>query len=202
MKASYRTIGGPSEGNFKDRGSKFIALAFPVQNEYEVKEVLDRIRKRYHDANHHCYAWKIGTDPAIVRANDDGEPSNSAGKPILNQLEKYDLTNIIIVVVRYFGGKLLGVGGLINAYRTAAGNAIAGSRIVRRYIRNKYRVYFDYAQMNDIMSIIKEHQLEMLDQDFSLSCTFVFLVELEKEESVTGRLGQIEGCSFIKLETE
>jgi uncharacterized YigZ family protein len=202
MKTCYHTIEKPSEGYFKDRGSKFIALAFPVYNETEVKDILEKLRKEYHDARHHCYAWRIGIDPVYERANDDGEPSNSAGRPILNQLEKYDLTNIVIVVIRYFGGTLLGVGGLINAYRSAAENALTSGRIIRRDVRHSYRLNFDYVQMNDVMTIIKEHQLETYDQEFELACTMVVAVDIAMEDLVLGRLKLIDGCSFNKLETE
>lgn len=202
MKTSYRTIAKPSEGYFKDRGSRFIALTFPVQNETDVKEILERLRKEYHDARHHCYAWRIGIEPVFERANDDGEPSNSAGRPILNQIEKYDLTNIVIVVIRYFGGTLLGVGGLISAYRSAAENAIKAGRIIRRNVRHNYRLNFDYAQMNDVMTIIKEHQLETYDQEFELSCSMIISVDRAREEAVLGRFKQIDGCSFKRVEAE
>jgi uncharacterized YigZ family protein len=202
MKTSYRTLAKPSSGYFKDRGSRFIALAYPVQNENDVKELLDKLKKEYHDARHHCYAWRIGIEPVNVRANDDGEPSNSAGRPILNQIEKYDLTNIAIVVIRYFGGTLLGVGGLINAYRTAAESAIKSGRIIRKSVRRSYSLKFEYAQMNDVMTIIKEHQLETDEQAFELSCSLIFSVDLAKEESVLLKFKLIEGCELKSMEAE
>jgi len=202
MKTHYYTIEKTSEGYFKDRGSRFIALAYPVHNETEVKDILEILRKEYHDARHHCYAWRIGIDPVYERANDDGEPSNSAGRPILNQIEKYDLTNIVIVVIRYFGGTLLGVGGLINAYRSAAGNAITAGRIIRRNVRHSYRLSFDYAKMNEVMTIIKEYQLKTYDQEFELSCTMIVTVDVAREDQVLGRLKLIDGCSINKLEAE
>jgi uncharacterized YigZ family protein len=202
MKTFYHTIEKPSEGYFKDRGSRFIAHAYPVHNETEVKELLEILRKEHHDARHHCYAWRIGIDPVYERANDDGEPSNSAGRPILNQIEKYDLTNVVIVVIRYFGGTLLGVGGLINAYRSAAENAITEGRIIRRNVRQSYRLSFDYAKMNEVMTIIKEYQLKTYDQEFEIACTMVVTVDLAREALVLGRLKLIDGCSFNKLEAE
>jgi uncharacterized YigZ family protein len=202
MKSAYRTIKEPSEGLFKDRGSKFIACAFPVRSEEEVKEILDSLRKEYHDARHHCYAWRLGPDPVSARANDDGEPSNSAGKPILNQIEKAGLINVLVVVIRYFGGTLLGVGGLINAYRTAAESAILNSRIIRKKIQHHYALSFDYARMNDVMTVIKEHRLETYEQVFEVSCAMNFKVDLNKEETVLSKLKLIEGCTFNMLADE
>lgn len=202
MKTAYRTIKEPSEGLFKDRGSKFIASAFPVRNEKEIKEILDRLRKEYHDARHHCYAWRLGPDPVSVRANDDGEPSNSAGKPILNQIEKADLIHVLVVVIRYFGGTLLGVGGLINAYRTAAESAIQNSRIIRKKIQHHYALSFEYARMNDVMTVMKEHRLETYGQVFEISCAMNFTVDLDKEETVLSKLKLIEGCTFNMLADE
>ena len=178
MKTSYRTIAEPVKGSFKDRGSKFLSFIYPVQNELDIRDSLERLKKKYHDARHHCYAYRIGVEPVFIRANDDGEPSNSAGKPILNQIEKHDLTNILVVVVRYFGGKLLGVGGLINAYRTATVIAIESSRIVQKKIRHQYRLTFEYPQMNDIMMIMKENQVATSDQVFEASCAMNISIEL------------------------
>ncbi len=199
MKASYRTISEPSDGSFKDRGSRFLSFAYPVQHESEVKEILEQLRKEYHDARHHCYAYRIGIDPVLVRANDDGEPSSSAGKPILNQIEKYDLINTLVVVVRYFGGKLLGVGGLINAYRTATMSAIENSHIVRKKIKHLYRLTFEYPQMNDVMTIIKENQVKTYDQEFEVSCSMNISIELAREQFILSKLNSIDHCSFTRL---
>jgi len=202
MITSYRTILAPAEGNFKDRGSKFIALAFPVKDEAETREILDRLKKEYHDARHHCYAWRLGTDPVKERANDDGEPSSSAGKPILNQLTKYRLTNVMVVVIRYFGGTLLGVGGLINAYRTATEASIRNSRIIRRNIQATYSVHFQYPQMNEVMTIVKEYGVETFDQRFEADCEMMLRIDLEKEEAVTRKLGLINGCTLSSKESD
>jgi uncharacterized YigZ family protein len=202
MKTAYRTIKEPSEGLFKDRGSKFIAYAFPVRTEEEIKEILDDYKKQYHDARHHCYAWILGPDPVSVRANDDGEPSNSAGKPILNQIEKANLVNVLIVVIRYFGGTLLGVGGLINAYRTAAESAIRSSRIIQKNIQHQYAISFEYVRMNDVMAVLKEHHIETYGQVFEISCTMNFKVDLDKEKRVLSKLKLIEGCTFNMLADE
>ena len=134
MEDTYKTIEKPSEGLFKDKGSKFISFAFPVDNEEEIKEIVQSIKKEHHSARHHCYAWRLGADQLLFRANDDGEPSSTAGKPILGQIQSFDLTNILIVVVRYFGGTLLGVSGLINAYRNAALDAINQAEIVEKLV--------------------------------------------------------------------
>jgi uncharacterized YigZ family protein len=202
MKTAYRTIKEPSEGLFKDRGSKFIAFAFPVRNEEEIKEILENLRKEYHDARHHCYAWRLGPDPVSVRANDDGEPSSSAGKPILNQIEKAGLINVLVVVIRYFGGTLLGVGGLINAYRTAAESAIHNSRIIRKKIQHHYSLRFEYSRMNDVMTIMKEHRLETYGQEFEIACKMSFAVDLDQEETVLSKLELVEDCSLSLLADE
>ena len=149
MEDTYKTIEKPSEGLFKDKGSKFISLAFPVNSEEEIKEIVQSIKKEHHSARHHCYAWRLGADQLHFRANDDGEPSSTAGKPILGQIQSFDLTNILIVVVRYFGGTLLGVSGLINAYRSAALDAINQAEIVEKLVEKWLLVDFDYGAMNE-----------------------------------------------------
>lgn len=202
MISSYRTIAATSEGLFKDRGSKFLSFAFPVKSEEEVKEILLRLRKDYHDARHHCYAWKLGVDPPGVRANDDGEPSSSAGKPILNQIEKLNLTNTLVVVVRYFGGTLLGVGGLINAYRTAAEDALKNNRMIRKKIRHSYKLEFGYPDMNNIMTLVKEMQLDTDHQVFELTCSMTVEVDIEKESVLLSRLQLIDSCSYSKLRND
>ncbi|HYW95669.1 MAG TPA: YigZ family protein, partial [Bacteroidales bacterium] len=144
MKAdNYLTIKQRGEGLYKEKGSKFIGFALPVESEDHIKGELESIRKNFHDARHHCYAWRLGPDMELYRANDDGEPGNSAGKPILGQIESRKLTNVLVVVVRYFGGTLLGVGGLINAYRTAASEALDRSVIVKKYVYQGYAIRFE-----------------------------------------------------------
>ncbi len=200
MQTNYSTISKPSEGLFKDRGSKFIAFAYPVMDEKSIKEILDFLRKKYHDARHHCYAWKIGIAPAITRANDDGEPSNSAGRPILNQIESKGLTDVLVVVIRYFGGTLLGVGGLINAYRTAADVALGKSLIIIKKITKDYLLLFDYQSMNNIMKLIKEYNLEASDQTFELSCSLRLRIDIEKQVEVIEKLELIDNCSITEIE--
>jgi len=198
MISSYRTIATTSDGQFRDRGSTFLSFAFPVKNEEEVKDILQQLRKEYHDARHHCYAWKLGIDPAAVRANDDGEPSSSAGKPILNQIEKLELTNTLVVVVRYFGGTLLGVGGLINAYRTAAEAALRNNRVVRRKIQRSYHLEFGYPDMNTVMGLVKEMELDTDQQAFGLNCSMTVRVDLERESLLVSKLQLIESCRLSK----
>jgi uncharacterized YigZ family protein len=170
MPDHFYTLAGPSEGQYKEKGSKFLAFAFPVSNEDQVKNLLEQLRKEYHDARHHCFAWAMGTEAEAVRANDDGEPSNSAGKPILGQIQAFGLTNILIVVVRYFGGTLLGVGGLINAYRSAAKDALENASIKKEYLHAVYELKFQYPDMNHVMTILKDMDAQPREQDFQLEC--------------------------------
>jgi uncharacterized YigZ family protein len=180
---TYKTIEKKAEGVFKDRGSKFIAFAIPVSTEEEAKKNLAEIRKEYHDACHHCFAYRIGPDKQTWRTSDDGEPSGTAGKPIYNQILSKDLTNIFIVVVRYFGGTLLGVPGLINAYKTATIEALNNAVLITKTVMDIYEVTYDYPVMNDVMKIIKDRGLEILSTDFSESCKVIFKVR--KGESGT-----------------
>jgi uncharacterized YigZ family protein len=171
-----------STGLYKEKGSKFIAYAYPVYSEEEVKEKLEEVRKLEYAARHHCYAYTLHPDKSAWRANDDGEPANTAGKPILGQIQSKDLTNILIVVVRYFGGVKLGVGGLITAYRAAAAEALAEMPIEERYIKEVYCVHFQYPQMNEVMRIVKEKNLEVKEQDFQIDCKLTFTVRKSEAE--------------------
>lgn len=170
IKDTYKTLTAPSSGLYKEKGSKFIARAFPAYTEDETKEILESVKKEFHDARHHVYAYMLGTNREQYRANDDGEPANSSGKPILGQIESYKLTNIMIIVVRYFGGVKLGVGGLINAYRTAAKEAIESGKIVEKKVKCYFDIYFDYPAMNDVMKYIKDQNIKVDNQDFGLNC--------------------------------
>lgn len=166
----FYTIAQQSTAEFKDRGSKFIAYAFPVNKVDEFKTQLQRIKKEHPKAVHHCFAYKIGTDGNNFRSNDDGEPSGTAGKPILGQIESRQLTNIAIIVVRYWGGTLLGVPGLINAYKTAAALALQVTPIIQKQIEINYSIEFDYTQMNDIMIILKHFNCSIVNQQMQLFC--------------------------------
>ena len=166
----YLTIAKPSEGIFRDRGSKFMAFAFPVEDEAGIKKRLDETRKKYHDARHHCFAWKLGPSTLQYRVNDDGEPHNSAGKPILGQIHSFNLFYVLVIVVRYFGGTLLGISGLVNAYKTAAYLALSNAAIVEKHICHILKIKFRYDHMNHLMKVIKDMDLEHYDQIFEQTC--------------------------------
>ena len=174
---SYFTITEATQGLYKDRGSKFLAFAWPVKTEPEIKAHLHALKKEHPSANHHCYAWCLGTDKAAFRANDDGEPSNSAGKPILAQIQAKDLTNILVVVVRYFGGTLLGVSGLINAYKNAAAEAINNSSIEERFILFEYKIEFDFDALSAVMRLLKEYDVKILSTAYEEKNEIVFQVK-------------------------
>jgi uncharacterized YigZ family protein len=193
---TYKTIEKRSEGVFKDRGSKFIAFAIPVTTEEEAKKNLAEIRKEYHDACHHCFAYRIGPDKQTWRTSDDGEPSGTAGKPIYNQILSKDLTNIFIVVVRYFGGTLLGVPGLINAYKTSAIEALNHAVVITKTVNDIYEVTYDYPVMNDVMKIIKDRGLEILSTDFSESCKVTFKVRKAESGNVYDNMKKLSSLKI------
>ncbi|QGY42097.1 YigZ family protein [Maribellus comscasis] len=187
MEDTYKTIGNSGEGYFKDKGSKFLSYAFPVHSEEEIKEHLLRLKKEHHSARHHCYAWRLGTEEITFRANDDGEPSSTAGKPILGQLQSFEVTNILIVVVRYFGGTLLGVSGLINAYKSAAADVLSKTKIITKTIERRYQLHFNYPVLNDVMNIIKQENFTILNTKFEIDCLLDLSVrksEAEKAEQI------------------
>ncbi|RFN60103.1 YigZ family protein [Marixanthomonas ophiurae] len=170
-KDTYKTITKPSkEVLFKDRGSKFFGYAFPVKNEAQIEEHIEELKNKHHKARHWCYAWQLGKEYEAYRANDDGEPSNSAGMPIYGQLQSFDVTNTLVVVVRYFGGTKLGVGGLIQAYKTGAQMALENSKIVKRTIDETFLLKFEYPEMNTVMRIIKDEDLNIINQKMELTC--------------------------------
>ena len=184
-KDTYKTILKPSkEVLFKDKNSKFFGYAFPALNEEDVKTHIEDLKKQHHSARHWCFAYQIGTDTIKYRANDDGEPSNSAGMPIYGQIQSFDVTNILIVVVRYFGGVKLGVGGLINAYRTAAQMALEASKIKKLTINIDYLISFDYKNMNKVMRIIKEKNLNIVNQKMEMDCQITISVRKKDAETI------------------
>lgn len=186
-KDTYKTLSKPSkEVLFKDRNSKFFGYAFPVDSEATIKERLETTKKQHYNARHCCYAYQLGKteDTFIYRANDDGEPNNSAGMPIYGQIQSFDVTDVLIIVVRYFGGVKLGVGGLIQAYKTAAELALQNSKIVKRTIKAKFQISFDYPMMNEVMRIIKSEDLKITDQVMELSCKIVIAVRLKDAEKI------------------
>lgn len=194
MNDLYKTIQSKSEGLYKEKGSKFIAFAYPMSSEETIKTEIAELRKRYHDARHHCFAWRLGADLERYRVNDDGEPSGSAGKPIYGQIQSRELTDVLVVVIRYFGGTLLGVGGLINAYRSAASDALDQSGIVELKVTGRLKLEFGYSQMNSVMRVIKDFQLEFEDQQFDLDCSLTLKVWKRNEYQVVKKLSIIEGC--------
>ena len=185
IKDTYKTITKPSnEVLFKDKNSKFFGYAFPVINENDIKNRIESLKKQHHSARHWCYAYQLGTEKLIYRANDDGEPSNSAGQPIYGQIQSFGLTNILIVIVRYFGGVKLGVGGLINAYKTAAKLALEQSNIIEKTINKDYLITFDYKNMNKVMRIIKERQIKIVNQKLELDCQIHISVRKKDAQSI------------------
>ncbi len=199
---TYRTITQKSQGLFKDKGSKFIAYAIPVHKEEQIKPELELLRKEHYDARHHCYAWILGFNKEAYRVNDDGEPSGTAGKPIYGQLLANDLTNTLIVVIRYFGGIKLGVRGLINAYKFSAQDAINNNTIETRVIHEVYQVKFVYANMNDVMRILKEEELSQLGQNFHLTCTIDFAVRKSRADHVIKRFKDLRHIEMTYLRME
>jgi uncharacterized YigZ family protein len=189
---TYLTILTTSEAIFRDRGSKFIGIAVPVVSEAEMKQVLDGIRKKYFDATHHCYAFRLGADKTMFRSNDDGEPSGTAGRPILGQIQSKDLTNLLVVVVRYYGGTKLGVPGLINAYKTAAREALEANSIVEKTVQDVYEVFFAYAQMNDVMRVLKDEHITQLSQQFNIDCVIKFCVRQQHAGRIADVLAKLK----------
>lgn len=189
----YLTLEAPAQTSCRERSSKFLAYAYPVEDEERIRTILDELRKRYYDATHHCYAWRLGPRGEQFRANDDGEPSGTAGKPILGQLLSHELTDTLIVVVRYFGGTKLGVPGLIAAYREAAAEAIAAARIVERTVDRTIRIDFPYAAMNDIMRVVKEERPRIVEQRFDNLCTMRLAIRESCAERLAERLKKAGG---------
>jgi len=198
---TYRTIAEPADGIFRDKGSKFIAYAYPFRDENKLKEIIAQLKAEHPKARHHCWAYRLTPDRSIFRVNDDGEPSGTAGRPILNVLLSQDITNVLVVVVRYFGGTLLGVPGLINAYKTATQEAIDVAEVVERTVNDVYAVHFDYLQMNDVMKIVKEYDLKVLSQNFDTSCTIHVEMRKLQVNEVVGKLDNIEGIEVDYLRT-
>ena len=182
---SYKTITQPSkERLFKDRGSKFYSYAFPISNEEEIKQKIELLKKQHYNARHWCYAWQLGKNYDHYRANDDGEPSNSAGMPIYGQLQSFNVTNVLVVVVRYFGGTKLGVGGLIKAYKNGAKLALENSNIIDKTINEKFLIKFEYPEMNTVMRIIKDEKISINNQKLELNCEFIISIRKKEAEKV------------------
>lgn len=199
---TYKTITSPAEGIYKEKGSKFLAFAIPVVSEAEVKENVERLKKEYYDARHHCYAYILGHDKAVYRANDDGEPSGTAGRPIHGQLLSKDITNTLVVVVRYFGGIKLGVSGLITAYKAATKDALDNAEIIEKTVNEVYRVEFEYPLMNDVMRLLKDENLDQFNQRFEMNCSLDFSVRKSKSARVADAFSKIRGVTLSFVRTE
>ena len=193
---TYKTIRTTSEGLFRDKGSKFIAYAYPLRSESELKEIISNLKSRHPKARHYCWAMRLSPDRSVFRLNDDGEPSGTAGRPILNTLLSYDLTNLVVVVIRYFGGTLLGVPGLINAYKKATIDALNNSEIIELTLMAVYKLNFSHLQMNEVMKIIKEEGLRVTDQSFDNLCTMTIEMKQSLQEKILGRLEKVESLDL------
>ena len=196
---SYRSIAKETKGLFKDNGSRFIAHAYPVETEEEVKEIVAALKKEYYDARHHVYAYRLGYMGDRFRANDDGEPSGSSGRPVLGQIDSNGLSDILVVVVRYFGGIKLGIPGLIRAYKTSTADALANAEIIEKIASRTFRIHFGYMSMNSVMKVLKDMGLEQKNQKFDMECSIDTNVRLSLVDTFTERIGDVEGCHLEEL---
>lgn len=193
MTDTYKTINCTTEGIYKEKGSKFISFAIPVNNIEEVKEIVKDFRKKYYDARHVCYAFMLGMEQKEWRANDDGEPSGTAGKPILGQINSHELTNILVIVVRYFGGILLGTGGLVIAYKEATKDALLNTQIIEKTIQCNLRIHFEYPLMNDVMRVLKDSSASILNQNYNQDYSMEINIRKQEYNTLLGKLEKIEG---------
>lgn len=201
MEDAYKTIAAPSTGEFRDRGSKFLAYAYPVYEEDTIQEHLAALKKEHLKARHHCYAWRLGTGGLQFRANDDGEPSGTAGRPILGQIDSFELTNVFVVVVRYFGGTKLGTSGLINAYKLSTAAALENAEIIERLLEAVYTLEFDYSLMSDVMNAVKQFDVEVIKQEFTDKGYLQIAIRLsETEEKLMRMRAQIAGVFLEEKE--
>ncbi|MCD4709566.1 MAG: YigZ family protein [Bacteroidales bacterium] len=196
----YKTIQTPSEGIYKEKGSKFLSFAYRVSSEESIKQHLATLQKQYHDARHHCYAWRLEPEKTRYRINDDGEPSGSAGRPIYGQIVSRGLTDLLLVVVRYFGGTLLGVGGLINAYRSAASDALDHTSIIECKVYDRLRLEFGYDRMNAVMKVIKDFRLDFEDQEFDIDCSLTLKSWKRQTGRVLDSFSKITACKISVIE--
>jgi uncharacterized YigZ family protein len=199
---TYRTIENPAEGIFRDRGSKFLAYAFPVISETQIKEIVNKLKDEHPKANHHCWAMRISPDRSVFKVNDDGEPSGTAGRPILNILLSRDITNLLVVVVRYFGGTLLGVPGLINAYKQATEDALKQAVVIEKTVNDIYDLAFDYLQMNDVMKVIKDDNLRVISQQFDNKCTMQIAIRKMQVNQTLSKLDKIDGLTVTYVSSQ
>jgi uncharacterized YigZ family protein len=195
MSDIYKTISSPAEGIYKEKGSKFLSFAIPVKTAEEIKEIIKEYRKQYYDARHVCYAYMLGAEHKDFRANDDGEPSGTAGRPILGQINSRELTDVLVIVVRYFGGVLLGTGGLVVAYKEATADALNQAEIIEKTVDELISVRFDYLLMNDVMRIVKDTGAQITEQTFGNNCCLVLTVRKQDSELIKAKLNKIPGVS-------
>ena len=196
----YLTIKGESQGTYKEKGSKFLGFARHVESENQVRKHLEALRNQYHDARHHCYAYRIGPDMDQYRMNDDGEPSSTAGKPIFGQIKSRNLTNVLVVVVRYFGGTLLGTSGLIRSYKQAADDALNHARIIKKTVQSFYRVEFNYPLMSEVMKLLHETGIQPYEKSFLETCTFKLGIRKNKEDKVVEQFKRVQGLRIERIE--
>ena len=199
IKDSYKSIAAEAKGLFKDNGSRFIAHAYPVETEEEVKEIVAALKKEYFDARHHVYAYRLGYLGDKFRANDDGEPSGSSGRPVLGQIDSMGLSDVLVVVVRYFGGIKLGIPGLIRAYKSSTADALANADIVEKIASKVFRVHFGYMSMNSVMKVLKDMGLEQKNQKFDMECSIDVTVRLSLVDTFTERMNDVDGCHIDEL---
>ncbi len=184
----YKSIAAPSEGLFKDNGSRFLALAYPVESPEQVKDIVAGLKKKYHDARHHCFAYRLGYQGDVWRASDDGEPSGSAGRPILGQIDSLGLSDVLVVVVRWFGGIKLGIPGLIRAYKTSSADALSQATLIEKTAARRFRLHFDYLSMNAVMKVLKDMDLPQSAQEFGETCSLEVRVRLSAVDDFRDRL--------------
>ena len=196
---SYKSIAAEAKGLFKDNGSRFIARAYPVETEEEIKEIVAGLKKEFYDARHHVYAYRLGYKGDKFRANDDGEPSGSSGRPVLGQIDSNNLSDILVVVIRYFGGIKLGIPGLIRAYKTSTADALANAQIVEKIASRRYKVTFGYMSMNSVMKVFKDMGLEQKNQKFDMECSLETNVRLSLVDTFIERMGDVEGCNVDEI---
>ena len=196
---TYRTLELPIQAEFKDKGSRFLAFAYPVQTAEQVRKHVDDLRQEHHKARHWCYAYRLGVDGNQFRANDDGEPSGSAGRPILGQIDSFELTDVLVVVVRYFGGTLLGVPGLIHAYKTSTQMALENAQIIEKNIEKTVRIRCEYPYLNEAIRIAKNHQAEIIEQDLQLDCRLTVRIPLVNAEACLAAWAQTRQIELLEL---
>ena len=199
IRDAYKSIASRAGGLFKDNGSRFIAWAYPVETEEEVKEIVTGLRKEYHDARHHCYAYRLGWLGDRFRANDDGEPSGSAGRPILGQIDAAGLSDVLVVVVRYFGGIKLGIPGLIRAYKSSTADALSQAEVVEKIAGKSFRLRFGYLAMNPVMKVLKDMDIPAKDQEFGMDCALTVRVRLSLEAAFRERILQVDTCNLEEI---